>query len=222
MQKKIRLKQIISYFEQHMPLPQTELMHHNEYELTVAVILSAQCTDNRVNQITPAFFQRFPDFHTLAMARIDEIYELIKSCSYPNNKARHLSAMAKKIVIEYGGVLPKTQKELMTLPGIGRKSANVLLSILEHMPVLAVDTHVFRVAHRIGLVSKNARTPLAVEKQLIELIQNQQHIPKLHHWLILHGRYVCKARKPLCPECGIRNWCQFFHQKIKTISEYKK
>jgi endonuclease-3 len=199
---------VISYFRQKMPVVKTELQHRNAYELIVAVILSAQCTDKRVNMITPALFEKFPDFRALSVASIEEIFQLIKSCSYPNNKARHLKAMAQKVVHEYGGQLPEDPGQLQQLPGVGRKTAHVLASVLFGKPVIAVDTHVFRVSKRLGLV-KNAKTPLSCEKQLM------QHFPPevladAHHWLILHGRYVCMARKPNCSACGLTAVCDFF------------
>lgn len=218
MKKRELLRQLINYFEKNMPFPHTELKHNNEYELAVAVILSAQCTDKRVNMITPNFFQQFPDFNTLANAQVSQIYEIIKSCSYPNNKARLLLSMGKKVVEQHNGTLPRNHKELMSLPGIGRKSANVLLSILEQMPLLAVDTHVFRVSHRLGLIQKKTRTALAAEKQitkLTETLDKNQYLHKLHHWLILHGRYICKARNPQCFRCSFTQLCRYYRSKNK-------
>lgn len=204
---------VIQYFRAKMPVVKTELQHRNGYELIVAVILSAQCTDKRVNLITPALFQRFPDFRALSEARVEEIFQLIKSCSYPNNKARHLKAMAEKVVNEFNGQLPEDPEVLQQLPGVGRKTAHVLASVLFGKPVIAVDTHVFRVSKRIGLV-KNATTPLSCEKQLM------QHFPPevladAHHWLILHGRYVCMARKPNCSICGLTSVCDFYSKQQK-------
>lgn len=189
-----------------MPIPGTELAYKNPYQLLVAVILSAQCTDKRVNMTTPALFERFPDAETMARAEADEIYPLIKSISYPNNKAKNLAAMAKQLTRDHGGIVPGDREKLMLLPGVGRKTANVIGAVLFDKPVMAVDTHVFRVARRIGLV-ENAKTPLQVELQLTAGIP-EHLIPKAHHWLILHGRYVCTARKPHCDECGIASWCK--------------
>jgi len=206
---------VISYFGNKMPVVKTELEHRNAYELIVAVILSAQCTDKRVNMITPALFERFPDFNALSAASIEEIFQLIKSCSYPNNKARHLKTMAQKVISEFGGQLPEEPDKLQELPGVGRKTAHVLASVLFGKPVIAVDTHVFRVSKRLGLV-RNAKTPLSCEKQLM------QHFPPetladAHHWLILHGRYVCTARKPNCHACGLTAVCDFY-QKNRNYS----
>lgn len=199
---------VLEYFREHRPEAGTELHYHDPYQLAVATILSAQCTDKRVNLITPAFFVRFPDIHSLAVADPTEVFSLIKSCSYPNNKTRNLIAMADRAVRDYGGVLPDTSEELQKLPGIGRKTANVLASVLFERPVIAVDTHVFRVAARIGLTT-GARNPLQTEQQLTRHIPEEMR-PVAHHWLILHGRYVCTARKPKCDECGIRDLCRYF------------
>lgn len=202
-------KFVIDYFEKTMPVAETELNYENPYQLLVAVILSAQCTDVRVNKITPAFFERFPSADVLKEADIQEVYELIKSCSYPNNKAKHLVGMAKMLVDEFNGVVPDDVKELQKLPGVGRKTANVIASVIYDKPTFAVDTHVFRVANRIGLV-KNAKTPLQVEEQLTKNFP-QELIPKAHHWLILHGRYTCTAKKPKCEKCGLTEVCKFFN-----------
>ena len=177
----------------------------------MAVILSAQCTDVRVNMITPAFYQIFPDEKALANATQDEVFELIKSCSYPNNKAKNLIGMAKTLISEFNGVVPDDVDELQKLPGVGRKTANVIASVVFKKPAMAVDTHVFRVAARIGLTT-NAKTPLATEKQLVQFIPEEK-IHVAHHWLILHGRYVCKARKPMCDSCGITSFCKFFKKQ---------
>ncbi|MCX7696435.1 MAG: endonuclease III [Bacteroidales bacterium] len=206
---------LLDVFSRENPFPQTELHYKDAYQLTVAVILSAQCTDIRVNKITPLFFERFPDFKSLAKATVDEVVAYISSCSYPNNKARHLTALARMVMQKHEGKLPLEEKELLALPGIGRKSANVLLSILAQKNVLAVDTHVFRVAHRLGLVY-NARTPEAVEKQIRELADDSFPLYKLHHWLILHGRYVCKSRKPRCTSCILKSRCHFFHTLLRS------
>ncbi len=206
---KQRYKGVIGWFSENVPIAESELRFENPYQLLVAVILSAQCTDKRVNITTPAFFERFPTPQVLAEAEPEDIYPYIKSISYPNNKAKNLSAMARRLVEEYGGVVPAERDELVKLPGVGRKTANVIGAVLFGKPVMAVDTHVFRVAHRIGLVAPSAKTPLAVELTLTENIPAAL-IPKAHHWLILHGRYVCTARRPHCDECGIARWCSFF------------
>lgn len=196
-----------------MPVAETELEYTNPYELIVAVILSAQCTDKRVNLITPEFYRRFPNVETLAGAELDQVFELIKSCSYPNNKAKHLLGMARKLVENFNGVIPDTIDELQQLPGVGRKTANVVLSVAFQKPAMAVDTHVFRVAARIGLTS-GAKNPYETEMQLIRYIPEEM-ISRAHHWLILHGRYVCMARKPACGQCGIRELCKYYEKKGK-------
>lgn len=207
---------VIEYFEKTRPIAETELHYSNPYQLVVAVILSAQCTDKRVNLITPNFFNKFPDAKNLADASVDEIYEIIKSCSYPNSKAKNLLGMAKKLVEEFNGEVPSDINLLQRLPGVGRKTANVIASVVFNKPAMAVDTHVFRVANRIGLVS-NAKTPLAVERQLMDNFPLEL-IPKAHHWLILHGRYVCTARKPKCAECGLTAVCKEY-KKISKKAE---
>ncbi len=209
-------RNVISWFQENMPVAETELHYHDPYELLVSVILSAQCTDKRVNMITPALFERYPAPEIMAEATPGEVFELIRSCSYPNNKSKHLVGMARMLVEKFDGKVPGTIDELMQLPGVGRKSANVIASVVFHKPALAVDTHVFRVSNRIGLV-QNAKTPLAAEKQLTD------HIPEnlwaiAHHWLILHGRYICTARAPKCQDCGLSKWCNFYKQhNVKTI-----
>jgi endonuclease-3 len=208
MTKKERFRMFIDYFSEHMPEASTELSYKNPYELVVATILSAQCTDKRVNMLTPGFFRVFPDPETLACARQEEVFELIKSCSYPNNKAKNLIGMARALVENFDGEVPSDLQELQTIPGIGRKTANVIASVVYKKPVLAVDTHVFRVASRIGL-STNARTPLQTELQLVRYIPDEM-LPLAHHWLILHGRYICQARKPKCEQCGIRSICKYY------------
>jgi endonuclease-3 len=205
---KERFNRTIAYFQATFPEAETELAYRNPFELLVAVILSAQCTDKRVNIVTPPLMKKFPDAKSMAKAEIDEIFEFIKSCTFPNNKAKHLSGMSRMLLSEFGGNVPSEPELLQHLPGVGRKSANVVASVIFKKPVMAVDTHVFRVSHRIGLV-KNARTPLSVELQLT------RHIPvelihQAHHWLILHGRYVCKARNPLCSKCGLSDFCNYF------------
>lgn len=216
MTRKDRFKAIIDYFKVAMPVAETELEHTSPYELIVATILSAQCTDKRVNMITPAFFVKYPTVKHLAKAKVEDIFQLIKSCSYPNNKAHHLSGMAKMLVDDFGGVIPSDIDQLQKLPGVGRKTANVVASVAFNKPALAVDTHVFRVAKRLGL-SHNAKTPLETELQLVEHIP-EELIPIAHHWLILHGRYVCIARKPKCSECGVKGVCKEYG-KIKEKSE---
>ena len=199
---------MLEYFEREQPAPETELMYANPYELIVAVILSAQCTDKRVNMITPAFFGRFPDPYALAEASREQVYEYIKSCSYPNNKSKHLVGMARMLTSEFGGEVPADVDLLQKLPGVGRKTANVLASVLYDMPALAVDTHVHRVSARIGL-TRNAGSPLQTEKQLVKHIPREL-LSRAHHWLILHGRYICVARKPKCGVCGIRKYCRYY------------
>lgn len=212
MTRKERYAYIIDYFEKNMPVAETELEYEDPYELLVAVILSAQCTDKRVNMTTPAIFEKYPTIHSLSKASFDELYPYIKSISYPNNKTKHLIGMAQKLVSEFEGKIPMTVDELVKLPGVGRKTANVITSVVDKQPNMAVDTHVFRVSKRIGLVPQTANTPLAVEKNLVKHIP-EKLIHKAHHWLILHGRYVCLARNPRCGECGIRAACRYFQQQ---------
>ncbi|MBR0055493.1 MAG: endonuclease III [Bacteroidales bacterium] len=199
---------LIQYFAEHNPDAASELEFRNSFELIVAVVLSAQCTDKRVNIVTKGLFAQFPTPEAMAKAEVSEIQELIKSVSYPNNKAKHLSGLAKMLVSDFNGQVPDTMEELTRLPGVGRKTANVILAIVYDQPAMAVDTHVFRVANRIGLV-KNATTPFEVEKQLTAHFPNDI-IPKAHHWLILHGRYVCNSRKPDCENCGIKEACDYY------------
>ncbi len=208
MNKKERFEYVLSYFATHQPVAETELHYKDPYQLLVAVILSAQCTDKRVNMITPAFFDRFPEAASLAAASQEEVYGLVKSCSYPNNKSRNLIGMANTLVNEFGGVVPDEVSDLMKLPGVGRKTANVIASVVYRKPALAVDTHVFRVAARIGLTT-NAKTPLETERQLLKHIPKHQ-VSIAHHWLILHGRYVCLARKPRCNICLLTRACKYF------------
>jgi endonuclease-3 len=210
MKKADRFRNVISYFEKAMPIAETELHFGNPYELIVAVILSAQCTDKRVNIITPPFFERFPDASSLAAATVEEVFELVKSCSYPNNKSKHLVGMAKTVVSEFRGMIPDTLEDLQKLPGVGRKTANVILSVAYSKPAMAVDTHVFRVSARIGLTT-GAKNPLEAENQLVRYIP-EALIHKAHHWLILHGRYVCTARKPACEECGQKPYCRYYQR----------
>ena len=210
MTKKERYTHAIDYFQKNMPVAETELDYQSPYEILVAVILSAQCTDKRVNLITPNFFKSFPTTKELAAADIKHIFELIKSCSYPNNKAKHLLGMANKLISEFDGIVPSDIDELQKLPGVGRKTANVIAAVVYDKPSMAVDTHVFRISARIGLTT-NSKTPLETEKQLVKHIP-EEIIPLAHHWLLLHGRYVCKARKPLCEECGLTGFCKYFQR----------
>lgn len=215
MLKKDRYKAFVDYFSTHQPQAETELDYRNPYELLVAVILSAQCTDKRINQVTPALFNRFPTPEMLAQSNVEEVFSYIRSVSYPNNKSKHLVGMAKMLVDRYHSEVPATIKELQEMPGVGRKTANVIVSVIHHAPAMAVDTHVFRVANRIGL-TQNAKTPLSVEKQLVQnLPQDKIHVA--HHWLILHGRYTCVARKPKCEVCPLTYFCKYFkHNSAKN------
>ena len=208
---KERYKKVLEWFEQAMPIAETELHYSNPFQLLVAVILSAQCTDKRVNMITPALFEAYPTPQALAAATTDEIFQYIKSCSYPNNKSKSLSGMAKKLVEEFGGEVPSDFDSLMSLPGVGRKTANVILAVVFNQSTMAVDTHVFRVSERIGLTT-DSKTPLATEKELVKNIPSEI-IPKAHHWLILHGRYVCKARRPDCLNCGLTSVCRYYSKQ---------
>lgn len=213
MTQKQRYQFVIDYFSEHSPEPETELVYDNPYQLLVAVILSAQCTDKRVNITTPYVFEKYPDAASMSRATVEEVFPLIKSISYPNNKTKHLIGMAQKVMNDFAGNIPMTVEELMTLPGVGRKTANVITSVVEKQPNMAVDTHVFRVSKRIGLVPATASTPLAVEKELIKNIPSEL-IHKAHHWLILHGRYICTARNPKCRECGLQQVCFYFQKGL--------
>jgi endonuclease-3 len=217
MTRKERYRLVYDYFEKHNPEAATELMYDDPYQLLVAVILSAQCTDKRVNMTTPAIFERYPTIESLSRASAEEIFPLIKSISYPNNKSKHLVGMAKMVMDKFNGKIPMTVEELMHLPGVGRKTANVITSVIDQQPNMAVDTHVFRVAARIGLTIK-ATTALAAEKQLVAFTPREM-IHKAHHWLILHGRYVCVARKPLCEICGLKPFCKFFQHRVLAESK---
>ncbi|MFO7880189.1 MAG: endonuclease III [Bacteroidota bacterium] len=208
MTKKERFEKIFDWFQKEMPVVETELVYHSPFELIVAVILSAQCTDKRVNIITPALLETYPDAHHMATAEESEIFEFIKSCSYPNSKARYLKGMAEKLVSEFEGEVPADMKSLQTLPGVGRKTASVIISVAFKQPAMAVDTHVFRVSERLGL-SANAKTPLQTEKQLVKYIP-EELLQDAHHWLILHGRYICTARNPKCHKCGLKDLCKFY------------
>jgi len=233
MTKQDRYKNFVDYFSKQQPNPVTELHYHDPFQLLVAVILSAQCTDKRINQVTPALFERFPTSQSLANATVDEVFNYIRSVSYPNNKAKHLVGMAKMLVEVFHGEVPSDIDELQKMPGVGRKTANVIASVVFDAPAIAVDTHVFRVSARIGLTN-NARTPLAVEKQLVKYLP-ENLLGVAHHWLILHGRYICLARSPKCEVCPISWFCKYYEQthtetalkkaeavKIKKAKEQKK
>jgi len=209
MTRKQRYQHIIDFFLEHSPNAETELIYDNPYQLLVSVILSAQCTDVRVNLTTPAIFQQYPTPIELAKATFDDLFPLIKSISYPNNKTKHLIGMANMLLEKFNGEVPMTVEELVLLPGVGRKTANVVTSVIDNQPNMAVDTHVFRVSHRLGLVKKTATTPLAVELQLIKEIPKEL-VHKAHHWLILYGRYTCLARNPKCKACGLQDVCLYF------------
>ncbi len=209
MTRKEKYQFVIDYFQQHAPEAETELLYDTPYQLLVAVILSAQCTDKRVNMTTPAIFKKYPTVDALSKATFDELFPLIKSISYPNNKTKHLIGMAVKVLGSFHGKIPMTVDELVQLPGVGRKTANVITSVIDQQPNMAVDTHVFRVSKRIGLVPQTASTPFAVEKILVKNIP-EKLIHKAHHWLILHGRYVCLARNPQCEKCGLQQVCRYY------------
>ena len=208
MRKEERFRRVIAYFEEAMPVAETELHYENPFQLLVAVILSAQCTDKRVNMVTPALFTAYPDAASMAQATPDDVFQYIHSISYPNSKSRHLVGMAQGLVERFGGMVPDDREQLQTLPGVGRKTANVIASVVFNQPALAVDTHVFRVSNRIGLTYRS-RTPLQTEQELIKYIP-EALIPKAHHWLILHGRYTCTARNPQCDRCGIAEYCRHY------------
>ena len=207
MTKKERYQSVLSYFQQQVPIAETELLYQNPFELLVAVILSAQCTDKRVNLTTPAIFKQFPTPQKMAKASFEELFALVKSISYPNNKTKHLIGMSNLLLENFDGEVPLTVEALFTLPGVGRKTANVITSVVDKQPNMAVDTHVFRVSRRIGLVPMTAKTPLAVEKELIKFIPKEL-VHTAHHWLILHGRYTCLARSPKCNACGLILFCK--------------
>lgn len=211
MQKKYQA--FVDYFEEHMPLAGSELVFRNPYELLVSVILSAQCTDKRVNMTTPALFERFPTPESMAGSTVEEIYSYIKSISYPNNKSKNLLGMAQALVNDFHGVVPDNLEDLQRLPGVGRKTANVMMAVAFKQPAMPVDTHVFRVANRIGL-TKNSKNVLDTEKALVKNLPREV-LSKAHHWLILHGRYVCHARKPLCEKCGITGICDYYKKEIR-------
>lgn len=211
MTRKERFQAVVELFKQTNPDAETELEYNDPYQLLVAVILSAQCTDERINKVTPALFERFPTPRHLALAEPEEVYPYIKSVTYPNNKAKHLVGMARKLVEEFDGQVPSDVKDLQKLPGVGRKTANVIASVIYNQPTMAVDTHVFRVSKRLGLVNQNAKTPLEVEKQLVKYLKKED-IPRAHHWLILHGRYVCLARRPRCEDCRLTRLCRYYEK----------
>jgi endonuclease-3 len=220
---KEKYRAVVEYFSTHRPQAETELVYGNPYELLCAVLLSAQCTDKRVNMVTPELFRRFPDAETLAAASVDEIFSVIRSISYPNNKAKHLQGMAKMLINEFQNQVPADIDQLVKLPGVGRKTANVIASVIFNQPAMAVDTHVFRVSARLGL-TKNAKTPLQAEQQLVAHL-SPEIIPLAHHWLILHGRYICLARTPKCGSCDLKDICLYYSGKrnMKTsLSEKKK
>lgn len=212
MKTKDRYDFLIRYFQETMPVAESELNYSTPFELLVAVILSAQCTDKRINQITPPLFRDYPTPEVMAQATPDIIYKYIRSVSYPNNKAKHLVGMAQMLVRDYGGIVPSTGEELEKLPGVGRKTANVIQAVIFQKARMAVDTHVFRVSHRLGLAGEKCTTPLSVEKQLMKHLP-EDIIPLAHHWLLLHGRYVCQSRKPQCEKCGLREVCKHFLAK---------
>ena len=216
MTKKERYTYLIEYFTEHNPNAETELLYDNPFQLLVAVILSAQCTDKRVNSTTPSIFEQFPDAESMSKANFEQLFPIIRSISYPNNKTKHLIGMAQMLMQKFNAKVPMTLEELITLPGVGRKTANVITSVIDAQPNMAVDTHVFRVSARVGLTT-NAKTPLATEKQLIKNIP-KQYVYKAHHWLILHGRYTCTARSPKCSNCGLSSVCKFY----KKINQPKK
>jgi endonuclease III len=214
MTKKERYKAVIDYFNEQIPVAETELIYDNPFQLLVAVILSAQCTDKRVNLTTPAIFAKFPTPVELAKVSFEELFPYIKSISYPNNKTKHLIGMANMLLEQFNGEVPMTVEQLVKLPGVGRKTANVITSVIDQQPNMAVDTHVFRVSKRLGLVQEKASTPLAVEKELIKYIP-EELVHKAHHWLILHGRYTCLARNPKCESCGLTDLCRYYAKEVR-------
>ena len=212
MTRKQRYEAFIAYFSENQPQAETELQYGNPFELLVAVVLSAQCTDKRINMVTPKLFQDFPTPAHLASSHFDELFPYIKTVSYPNNKTKHLLGLGKMMAEDFNSEVPETIEDLQKLPGVGRKTANVITSVVWNQPSMAVDTHVFRVSKRLGLVNQNANTPLAVEKQLVSHLPKEV-IPLAHHWLILHGRYTCLARTPKCESCALTSFCRFFEKK---------
>lgn len=216
MTRKERFEKVLDWFAVNMPIAETELDYTTPFELLVAVVLSAQCTDKRVNMVTPRLFMEYPTAQRMSEATVEEIYELIKSISYPNNKAKHLVGLAEMLVRDYGGEVPQGRDELTKLPGVGRKTANVVSSVIFDEPTMAVDTHVFRVSERIGFTTRS-KTPLQTELVLLRYIP-KDIIPKAHHWLILHGRYVCLARKPKCSDCGLIDYCRYYQRENKKVN----
>lgn len=214
MTRKERYDAFVTYFKENQPEAETELNYSNPFELLVAVVLSAQCTDVRINKVTPKLFEDFPTPEHLAASNFDELFPYIRSVSYPNNKTKHLLGLGRMLVEDFNSQIPETIEDLQRLPGVGRKTANVITSVIWNQPSMAVDTHVFRVSKRLGLVNQNASTPLAVEKQLVKHL-DKEVIPKAHHWLILHGRYVCLARRPKCEECHLIHFCRYFEKREK-------
>ncbi len=222
MKKQARYQGVIDYFIANVPIAETELTYDNPFQLLVAVILSAQCTDKRVNLTTPGIFKKFPDPASMSKASFDDLFPLVRSISYPNNKTKHLIGMSRLLMDTFNGAVPMTIEDLIKLPGVGRKTANVITSVIDQQPNMAVDTHVFRVSRRIGLVPMTAKTPLAVEKDLIKNIPAVL-VHKAHHWLILHGRYTCLARSPKCDSCGITAFCKYFEKETKKkVSKIKE
>ncbi len=213
MTKKERFEAFVAYFSESYPQPETELQYSNPFELLVAVVLSAQCTDARINKVTPALFRDFPTPEHMAASHFDELFPYIRSVSYPNNKTKHLLSLSQRLVEVYNSEIPTTIKELTSLQGVGRKTANVIVSVLYNQPAMAVDTHVYRVSKRLGLVTQTAKTPLEVEKQLVRHIPDE-YISRAHHWLILHGRYTCLARAPKCDKCEITHFCKYFEKNF--------
>ena len=212
MTRKERYQEFVAYFSEHQPQAETELNYSNPFELLVAVVLSAQCTDVRINKVTPKLFEDFPTPEHLASTNFDELFPYIRSVSYPNNKTKHLIGLGKMLVEDFNSEVPETITDLQKLPGVGRKTANVITSVVWNQPSMAVDTHVFRVSKRLGLVNQNASTPLAVEKQLVSHL-SKDVIPLAHHWLILHGRYTCLARKPKCEACNLIHFCRYYEKE---------
>lgn len=216
MLKKERFNTFVNHFSEHMPVAETELEYQNPFQLLIAVVLSAQCTDKRINMVTPALFRDFPSPMHLASSDFDQLFPYIRSVSYPNNKTKHLLGLGKMLVNDFEGEIPSTVDELIKLPGVGRKTANVITSVVWNQPNMAVDTHVFRVSKRLGLVPQSAKTPLEVERHLIRHLPKEV-VHKAHHWLILHGRYVCLARKPKCLECQTNYFCRYFEKNQEKI-----
>ena len=221
MKKQVRYQGVIDYFLANIPVAETELTYDNPFQLLVAVILSAQCTDKRVNLTTPGIFKKYPDPASMSKASFDDLFPLVRSISYPNNKTKHLIGMSQLLMNTFNGEVPMTIEDLVKLPGVGRKTANVITSVIDQQPNMAVDTHVFRVSRRVGLVPMTAKTPLAVEKDLIKNIPAVL-VHKAHHWLILHGRYTCLARSPKCDTCGITEFCKYFEKEMKKKEDKVK